>query len=67
MKVSEIRQMNKKKLTEELAKTRREKAVVKFHVKTGQQQDTAKVSKLKKKIAQIKTVQKEQSKIEKAS
>lgn len=56
MKTSELRQMTDKKLHGELKKAKRDKAVAKFHAKTGQNQDTAKIGKLKKLIAQIKTL-----------
>lgn len=56
MKIQELRQMNVKKLWQELMKARRELAVARFHVKTQQSQDTAKISKTRKLIAQIKTL-----------
>ena len=56
MKIAELRQLTPKKLWEALRKTRRELAVTRFHVKTGQEQNTAKISKQKKTIAQILTL-----------
>ncbi len=59
MKIQEIRQMNMKKLIEELRKARRELSVKRFHNRTGQDQNTAKSKKTRKIIAQILTVIKE--------
>ncbi len=56
MKISELRQMNAKKLWQELIQARRELAVARFHVKTQQSQDTAKIGKTRRLIAQIKTL-----------
>ena len=56
MKIQELRQLTTKKLWEQLKKTRRDLAVTRFHVKTGQSQDTAKIAKLKKSVAQILTL-----------
>ncbi len=67
MKVSELRQMTPKKLWAELKKRRRDKAVAKFHTVTGQNQDTSKIKKNKKAIAQINTVLREKQQAEKAA
>ena len=56
MKIQELRQLTTKKLWEQLKKARRDLAVTRFHVKTGQSQDTAKIAKLKKSVAQILTL-----------
>jgi len=56
MKVQELRQMTEKKLYQELLKTRRELGTSKFRVKTGQNQNTAQVRKLRQKIARILTI-----------
>lgn len=56
MKIQELRQMNAKKLRQELLKAIRELAVTRFHIKTQQSQDTAKIKKSRKLIAQIKTL-----------
>ena len=56
MKVQELRQMTEKKLYQELLKTRRELGTSEFRVKTGQNQNTAQVTKLRKKIARILTI-----------
>lgn len=56
MKIQEMRQLTTKKLWEQLRKTRRELAVVRFHVKTGQNQNTAKIKYLRKTIARILTL-----------
>ncbi len=61
MKIAELRQMSDKKLQEELTKARRDSATVRFHAKTGQNQDTAKVKKLQKTIARILTLLKERA------
>ncbi len=61
MKIKEIRQLSETKLKELLKKTRREWSVARFHVNTGQNQNTAQLKKLKKNIAQILTLQKEHS------
>jgi len=55
MKMSEIRQLDPKKIHAELKKARRDAAVKGFHVKTGQNQNTAQLKNLKKAIARIKT------------
>jgi ribosomal protein L29 len=63
MKIQELRQLPPKKLIEMLKKTQRELAIGKFHVKTGQNQNTAQIKKMKKIIARILTLlnaQKEQ-------
>ena len=56
MKIAELRQLSDKKLREELVKVRRDSATIRFHAKTGQNQNTAKIAVLKKKIAQILTL-----------
>ena len=56
MKISELRQLTPKKLWATLHKTRRELAVTRFHVKTGQEQNTAKIKTQKKLIAQTLTL-----------
>ena len=56
MKISELRQLTPKKLWETLRKTRRDLAVTRFHVQTGQEQNTAKIKKQRKLIAQILTL-----------
>ena len=56
MKVQELRQMTEKKLYQELLKTRRELGTSKFRVKTGQNQNTSQVRKLRQKIARILTI-----------
>lgn len=61
MKIQELRQLSAKKLQEELQKTERELTMTRFHTRTGLNQDTAKVAKLRKMVAQIKTLQKESS------
>ena len=56
MNIQELRQLSPKKLREELQKKRRELAVEKFHVRTGQNQNTAQIKQLKKVIARILTL-----------
>ncbi len=56
MKIQELRQMTAKKLVEQLKKARRELNSSKFRAKTGQNQNTAQVTKLRKMIAQILTI-----------
>ena len=56
MKVQELRQLTPKKLLETLKKTRREHAVSRFHAKTGQNQNTAELTKQRRLIARILTV-----------
>ena len=56
MKIQEMRQLTTKKMWEQLRKSRRELAVARFHVKTGQNQDTSKVVNLRKMIAQLLTL-----------
>lgn len=54
MKISELRQLTPKKLRETLSKARKDKSAARFHVNTGQNQDTSKIKKLKKMIARVK-------------
>jgi len=56
MNIAELRQLTPKKLWEALRKARRELAVTRFHVTTGQEQNTAKIRTQKKIIAQILTL-----------
>ena len=56
MKVQDLRHLTPKKLWELLWKTRRDLAISRFHVKTGQDKDTAKLSKQKRIVAQILTI-----------
>lgn len=56
MTIQEIRQLTPKKMWAKLREMRRTLAVTKFHAATGQEQDTAKMRKIKKTIARIKTV-----------
>jgi len=62
MNITDVRQMSPEKLHEELQRVRRELAVVRFHVKTGQETNTAKVRELRKLIAQILTILNQKSK-----
>lgn len=61
MKIQELRQLSEKKLRETLKDSRREVSVLQFHVRTGQNQNTAKLKSLRKMIAQIITLLKEKS------
>ncbi len=56
MKVQELRQMTEKKLNQKLREMRRELNSAKFRVKTGQNQNTAQIKKLRKTIARILTI-----------
>jgi ribosomal protein L29 len=56
MKIQELRQMNLKKLWEQLKKVQRELAVARFHVKTQQSADTSQISKKRRMVARIKTL-----------
>ena len=56
MKIQELRQLTPKKLQAELEKTVRSLSVLRFHIATGQAQNTAKVKSARKLIAQIKTL-----------
>ena len=56
MKIQELRQMTEKNLNKELLKARRELGVSRFRAKTGQNQNTAQVTKLRKMIARIMTI-----------
>lgn len=56
MKIQDLRQLASKKLWEHLRKTRRELVVARFHVKTGQNKDTAALAKQKRVVAQILTI-----------
>ena len=60
MKIQELRQMTVAKLVELLKKTRREAASAKFRLNTGQNQDSAAFKKMRKMVAQIKTLLHEQ-------
>lgn len=59
IKTSELRQLSKEKLNEELVNAQRELAKIRFHVQTGQEKDTAKIKKIRQVIARIITLQKE--------
>lgn len=56
MKIQELRQLTPKKLQAELAKVTRSLSVTRFHIATGQEQNTAKIKAGRKLIAQIKTL-----------
>ena len=56
MKIQELRQMTEKKLVEQKKKAQRELGSAKFRAKTGQNQDTAQITRLRKMIAQILTI-----------
>lgn len=56
MKIQELRQMTETKLNEELIKAREELFAARFKSKTGVNQDTSRVTKLRKMIAQILTL-----------
>ena len=56
MKISELRQMTDIKLLVNLRLLRRQLSVVKFHIKTGKEGNTAKVSDLRKGIARTFTL-----------
>jgi len=56
MEIQELRQLTPKKLWKQLKDIRRNLAVIRFHIKTGKEQDTSKVGKIKKTIAQILTI-----------
>lgn len=56
MKIQELRQLTPKKMQEALQKAHRELAVSRFHLRTGQSQDTAAPRKQKKLIARLKTL-----------
>lgn len=54
MKIAELRQMSAKDLWKKLSEIRRDRSVARFHVKTGQEQNTAKIRKAARLVAQIK-------------
>ncbi|PID70883.1 50S ribosomal protein L29 [bacterium DOLZORAL124_38_8] len=54
--IQDLRVMTVGQLHKELAAVRRDLAVARFHVRTGQSKEVAKVQGLRKHIAQIKTV-----------
>jgi ribosomal protein L29 len=56
MSIQELRQLTPKKLLKELQKAVRSLAVIRFHVKTGQNQNVAEVKKTRQTIARIKTL-----------
>jgi ribosomal protein L29 len=56
MKIQELRQLTPKKLKEALQKARRDLAVTRFHVRTGQNQKTSQIGELKTLIARILTL-----------
>ncbi len=56
MEIQELRQLTVKKLWAKLREIRRILAVTKFHVKTGREQDSSKIGKIKRMIAQILTI-----------
>lgn len=56
MKIAELRQLTTKKLFAALREKRRELAVTRFQIKTGQVIETSKVGLLRKTIARILTL-----------
>lgn len=56
MKTQELRQLTTDKLKAKLDEVSRKLAVVRFHLKTGQENDTAQVKKMRRQVAQIKTL-----------
>ncbi len=56
MTIQELRQLPPKKLTSLLMEKRKELAVTRFHVQTGQEKNVAKIAKQRKTIAHIKTI-----------
>lgn len=59
MKATEIRQMSQKQLVETLKKLRRERAVLRFKVSSGQENNFAKLKSLKSDIARVRTLMRE--------
>lgn len=55
MNISELRQLTPKKLYVLLRETRRALAIARFHLKTGQTTDSARVGALRKTIARVLT------------
>ena len=66
MNLAEIRSLSLKKLVEALKKARRELAVSRFHLQTGQARDTSKPRKSRRQIARILTAIHEKQTQEKA-
>ena len=56
MKIQELRQMTTAKLVELLKKMRRDAASAKFKMNSGQNQDSASFKRMRKVVAQIKTL-----------
>ena len=56
MTIQELRQLTPKKLWAQLQKTRRELATTKFHIQTGQAQDTHNIKRLRRFVARIQTL-----------
>jgi large subunit ribosomal protein L29 len=56
MQIAELRQLTIKKLWEKLKFVRRELAVLRFRVKTGQSVETSKIKEMKLTIARILTL-----------
>lgn len=54
--IQDLRAMTAGQLHKELASVRRNLAVARFHLRTGQSKEVAKVQGLRKNIAQIKTL-----------
>lgn len=62
MDIKELRQLTPAKMSEALKKARRDLAVKKFHIATGQDQKTSDVRRLRKLVARILTLLNNQTK-----
>ena len=60
MKVNEIREMSAGELNQKLASLKEELFNLRFHLATGQLENPMRIKEVKKTIARIKTIQREQ-------
>ncbi|MFV0246482.1 MAG: 50S ribosomal protein L29 [Mycoplasmatales bacterium] len=56
MKMSEIKDMDKKDIESKVQELKKELLDLRFQIATGNLEDTAKIAKLKKDVARLKTV-----------
>jgi large subunit ribosomal protein L29 len=62
MKISEIRDMTADQLTDELAKLKKEQFNLRFQQASGQLENAARITQVRKDIARVKTAQRELAK-----
>ena len=66
MKASDVRAMTEDQLKDELVKLKKEQINLRFQAATGQLEETARVSEVRRDIARVKTVMREKAQAGKA-